>query len=481
MSTERDGGHSLDIQAIPSREEPPIQVVQGEMRSDVEKQKTQEGLLKFSRLGWKRLTILLVVEAIALGALSLPAAFAALGLVGGLVANAIIGLIAIYTGYVVGCVKIKHPELRHYADVGKLMFGKIGYEVMSFMFLLQLVFFAASHCLTGAQAFLAITNNATCSVVFSVVSAILLLALSTPPSFAEIAILGYIDFVSILLAIGITIVATGINSRGVVVDWSTWPKPGVTFTEAFVAILNILFAYSFALCQFSFMSEMHTPTDYMKSVWALGITEGIIYMITGATIFIFVGSDVKSPALLSAGHTIHRVAFGVALPVIFISGAIMVVTAGQFVHGRIYADTLTRFVNTRKGWITWIATISAIVLIGWIIAESIPFFGDLVALTSSLFNSGFTLHIPAIMWFRLLKEGKFSSKKNIGLAILNGSIIIVGLVCLVVGTYAAVQNIVSETLHFMSQLGLTTPRSTTMLRVVNRCLFNAESFRKSLA
>lgn len=171
------------------------------------------------------------------------------------------------------------------------------------------------------------TDYGTCSVVFGVVSSIILLALAVPPSFAEVAILGYIDFASIILAILITIIATGVQSSHSAgglgaVDWSLWPQPDLTFAQGFNAVTNIVFAYSFAVCQFSFMDEMHTPEDYVKSIWALGLIEIVIYTVTGATVYAFVGQSVKSPALLSAGPLLSKIAFGVALPVIFISGSI---------------------------------------------------------------------------------------------------------------------------------------------------------------
>lgn len=432
---------------------PPIDGIEGEppleKPSDVEQQKTEEGIIKFSRLGWKRLTILLIVEAVAIGALSLPQAFARLGMVLGVLLNVCIGIIAVYTGYLIGKVKLKYPQIHHYADAGWLLLGRTGYECFSVIFVLLLVFLSASHCLTGATAFNTITEHGTCSVVFSVVSAILLLLLSIPPSFAEVAILGYIDFVSILLAIGITIIATGVRKNGIAPvpegqEWSAWPQPGLNFQECFVAILNIMFAYSFSVCQFSFMDEMHSPQDYMKSLYTLGVLEVSIYSLTGGLIYAFVGKEVQSPALLSAGPTISKIAFGVALPVIFISGSIFITTASRFIHGRIYANTITRFVNTKKGWLTWLATITVITIIGWVIAEAIPFFSDLVSLCAALFNSPFTFCFPAIMWFMILREGPWNSWKNLALGAWNLFILILGLFCLVGGTYASVQNIVSR-------------------------------------
>ncbi|KAI7273083.1 hypothetical protein KC335_g3622 [Hortaea werneckii] len=132
----------------------------------------KRGEQKYNRLGWKRLTICIIVEAIALGSLSIPSAFAVLGLVPGVIITVGLGFIAIYTSYLIGLVKLKYPSI----------------------------------------AISTIANTNTCAVAWSVVSTVVLFFLALPPSFAEFAILGYIDFVSILLAIGITIVATRVSA-----------------------------------------------------------------------------------------------------------------------------------------------------------------------------------------------------------------------------------------------------------------------------
>ncbi|KAK8024591.1 hypothetical protein PG993_012657 [Apiospora rasikravindrae] len=417
--------------------------------TELEAQKAALGDAHFHRLGWKRLTVILIVEAIALGSLSVPSAFATLGMVAGVILTVGIGLIAIYTSYVVGQVKLAFPEVSHYADAGKLMMGRWGYEIIGAMFTLQLTFLVGSHTLTGTIAFLNITNNGTCSVVFGVVSAIILLALAIPPSFAEVAILGYIDFVSIIAAILITMVATGVNgshAEGGLAQaaWSAWPKENVTFSEAFVAVTNIVFAYSFAVCQFSFMDEMHTPKDYVKSIWALGLIEIFIYTVTGALIYAFVGVDVKSPALLSGGNLMSKIAFGVALPVIFISGSINTTVVGRYIHGRMYKNSVKRFINTKGGWISWLTLISAITLIAWVIAEAIPFFSDLLAICSALFISGFTFYFPAMMWFMLIKKGNWYAKENIWSSVANALVFIIGIITLVAGTYAAIVDIIQQ-------------------------------------
>ncbi|KAL8865386.1 MAG: hypothetical protein Q9174_006912, partial [Haloplaca sp. 1 TL-2023] len=193
---------------------------------------------------------------------------------------------------------------------------------------------------------------------------------------------------------------------------------------------------------YSFMSEMHTPRDYVKSIWALGTIEIVVYTLTGAIIYAFVGSEVASPSILSAPVLVSRVAFGLALPVIFISGSINTIVVGKYIMGRAFPDSEIRYVNTRKGWTVWLALIAGLTVIAWAVAEAIPFFNALLGLISSLFISGFTFYLPALFWFFILKEGRWNaSRKNIGLSIVNGLVFLFGVVVLVCGTYASVWDI----------------------------------------
>lgn len=414
-----------------------------------EPESLQEGEQKFNKLGWKRLTICLIVEAIALGSLSLPAVFATLGMVPGLLITVFIGVLAMYTSYIIGLVKLKYPHIKDYAEALGLIWGPWGYHLAVVMFITMLLLLIGSHVLTGTIALIKITDELSmCALVWGVISAILLFLLALPPTFADFAILGYIDFASILLAIGITIIATGIdasnNPGGLsAVQWRLWPKAGTSFSEAFLAVSNILFAYTFGMVQFSFMDEMHTPSDYVKSTCAIGIIEIVIYTLTGSLIYAFVGDSVASPALLSTSKTVSRVAFGVALPVIFISGSINSTVLGKYFMGRAFRDSKIRLINDARGWAVWLAVLAVITVISWIIGEAIPFFSSLLGVIASLFISGFTIYFPALFWFSLIKEGKWNkSWGNVALSVLNAFVVLVGLVFLGCGTYASIQSIV---------------------------------------
>ncbi|KAH7174487.1 transmembrane amino acid transporter protein-domain-containing protein [Fusarium flagelliforme] len=425
-----------------------------EAADDVEisqqKQLAAQGNAHFHRLGWKRLAIVTIVEAVALGALSLPSAYHTLGMFPGVFLTITLGLVSIYTSYLVGQVKLKFPHITSYADAGRLLLGRFGYELFGLALILELVMVVGSHALTGSIALIDINGGHVCSIVFSAVSAIILFILAIPPSFTEVAILGYIDFVSILAAIGITVIATGIqasDSTGGLsgVEWSAWPKENLSFAEGFVAVSNIIFAFSFAIGQFSFMDEMHTPTDYMKSIYASCFMQISIYTLTGALCYAFIGPAVQSPALLSAGPLVSKIAFGVALPVIFISGSINSTVALRYLHGRMFKDSILRYVNTPMGWVTWISLAAVFTIIAWVIAEAIPIFSDLLSLASALFVSGFSFWIPGVMWFALLCEGKWFEKKNLLFSL--GAILafIIGIVTLGAGTYATIKDIIDIT------------------------------------
>ncbi|KAF2860531.1 hypothetical protein K470DRAFT_270587 [Piedraia hortae CBS 480.64] len=411
-----------------------------------------QGETKFHKLGWIRLTVCLIVEAIALGSLGMPATFAKLGMVPGVLLSVFIGLIAIYTSYVVGQVYMRHPHIKDYADAVALIWGRPGYMLTSVMFVLFLILVVGSHSLTGTIAWIRLTEKTdVCALAWGILSAVLLFLLAIPPTFTEFAILGYIDFASICIAIMCTIVATGVQASKQAggmsaVNWSMWPPDDITFSSAFLAVTNVVFAYSFAVCQFSFMAELHTPKDYVKSIWALGLTEMVIYTLTGALVYAFVGQDVKSPALLSAGHTMSRVVFGIALPVIFISGSINGTVACRYFISKVFANNeKVKYINTAQGWAWWIFLLAVATLIGWVVAEAIPIFNDLLGIISSLFISGFTFYFPALFWFCLVKQGKwYQGTKNIVLSLLNAVIFLVGMIVLVCGTYASIADILES-------------------------------------
>lgn len=61
-----------------------------------------------------------------------------------------------------------------------------------------------------------------------------------PLSFAEFTILSYINFVSIITALSITIITTSVVCNLLTVEWSAWPLEDISLKSAFLSMINIV-------------------------------------------------------------------------------------------------------------------------------------------------------------------------------------------------------------------------------------------------
>lgn len=374
-------------------------------------EKSSDGSALFNKMSWQRLAVCLICEAIALGVLSLPKAFATLGMIPGVISTVVMGIMATYTALIVGEMKCRYPQITGYPDLAKMMFGKVGYVIVAIMMTGLLVLSTGSHVLTGIMAFQALSSHSVCSVYFGILSAFLLFLLGLPKTFHRMAILAYIDFASITAAVVVAIVAASFESAkkpgGLsATEWYAFPpkNSNSNFVECTIALTNIALAYAYVHCLPSFMSELHRPADYRKSIMTLGTSQIVMYTLIGSTLYYFKGVDVKDMSLQSLNPTMQKVVFGLALPVIFISGSINSNTAARFVYSHIFPITsVHRYINTRMGYSIWFALNGGITLIAFISAEVIPSFPTFLGLKAALFSACFSFTFPTFMFFKFIR------------------------------------------------------------------------------
>ena len=67
---------------------------------------------------------------------------------------------------------------------------------------------------------------------------------------------------------------------------------------------------------------MKNPKDFPKALYTLQISATTLYLVTGVVIYAYTGENTVSPALGNTGHTLRRIAYGLALPTIIISGVV---------------------------------------------------------------------------------------------------------------------------------------------------------------
>ena len=77
------------------------------------------------------------------------------------------------------------------------------------------------------------------------------------------------------------------------------------------------------MAYFSFMSEMRDPREFPKALITLQTVEVALYVIAAVVIYRFAGPDVASPALGSTGPVVKKVAYGIALPTVRTTTALL--------------------------------------------------------------------------------------------------------------------------------------------------------------
>ncbi|OJJ53546.1 hypothetical protein ASPSYDRAFT_187757 [Aspergillus sydowii CBS 593.65] len=389
--------------------------------------------VKYKVLKWWQCGLLMVAETISLGILSIPAAVAGLGLAPAIVILLSMGVVASYTGYVIGQFKWRYPHVVSMADAGEVLMGRFGREVLFSGQMLFLIFLMASHILTFTVAMNTLTEHGTCSLVFGVVGLIVSLILSLPRTMKNMSWLSLASFISIFSAVMIAMVAIGIEHPGGPVKATTETNLVTGFTSA----LNIILSYASHNAFFNVIAELKDPKDFPKALTLLQSIDISLYLVAGVVIYYFAGADVESPALGSVNPLVSKVAYGIALPTIIIAGVINGHIACKSIYTRVWAGTDRMQKRDVMAVGSWIGIGVALWVVAWIIATAIPVFSSLLSLMTALFASWFSFSLPGAFWLFMNRGLWFSSKRKIALTCLNVFCFVIGVVMCALGLYAS--------------------------------------------
>ncbi|KAF2764290.1 hypothetical protein EJ03DRAFT_392117 [Teratosphaeria nubilosa] len=388
--------------------------------------------VQYRTMTWWQAAIIMVAETISLGILSLPSVLASIGIVPGVILIAGLGLIATYTGYIFYQFKLRYPFVHNMADVGEVLLGSWGREIFGAAQTIFLVFTMGSHVLTFTIALNAISQHATCTIVWSVVGLVLFLIFSLPRTLKKVSYLSIASFISIFAAVMITMIGVGIEQPDSVVQATV----AVEFASAFASVTNIIFAYAGHVAFFSFISELRDPRDFPKALFFLQTCDIILYIVVSVVVYRYTGPDVASPALGSTETIVKRVAYGIALPTIIIAGIIYAHVAAKYIYVRIFRGTRHMSKKTFLSVGSWLGIVLTLWIVAWVIAESIPVFNDLLGLISSLFASWFTYGLAGILWLYLNHGQWFCDGRKSALTIVNFLIFAMGAAICGIGLYA---------------------------------------------
>lgn len=327
------------------------------------------------------------------------------------------------------------------------------------MFVLNNTFIMGFHCLVGAKYMNTMNDNRAnvCSIVFSVIMALVSWLCSMPRTFSALARLAtlsaFFTFISVLLA---TIFA-GIEPH----PGAGWPSlgppqvlavplAGTTFVDGMNAFLNISYTFIGQITLPSFIAEMKEPKDFGKALWAVTIAEVILFSLVGSIIYAYTGTNYyTAPAFGSLGSDLYvKVSFSFMIPTLIFLGVLYASVSARFIFFRLFRGTKHMGSHTLVGWLSWAGILAVLWVLAFIIAEVIPFFVDLLALMSSLFDSFFGFIFWGVAYLRMrhadhgIRFWRIRGFRGMFGAALNVLLIAIGLFFLGAGTYTSVESII---------------------------------------
>ncbi|KAH7125434.1 N amino acid transport system protein [Dendryphion nanum] len=386
---------------------------------------SEEGAqIHYKTMEWWHCGVLLIAENISLGVLALPQAVAWLGLVPGLLLIFVLGVLAGYTGFIIGQFKEAFPQVASFADCGELIAGRIGKEIMALCQVLLLVFIMSAHVLSFALAMNVMTDHRMCTVGFALIGMVVQFFLGLPRTLKGVSYLSIFSCFSVFVAVTIAMIAIAIIKPDMGNVSAVSPKMSVV--TGLTPVMNIVLAYAGHVGFFGFCAELKNPRDFRKSLAFMQTIAVTFYMLISVIIYYYAGANVASPALGSAPTIIRKIAFGIALPTIIIAGVINGSVAAKYIYIRLWKGTNVIHQKSFKSNGSWVAICAILWFVSWVIAESIPNFNSLLALIGATFCSWFSYGIPGGLWLYMNKSCLFSSALKGALTILNCGIFLLG-------------------------------------------------------
>ncbi|KAJ5789535.1 transmembrane amino acid transporter protein-domain-containing protein [Penicillium psychrosexuale] len=383
-------------------------------------------------VGWIGSNVIMMKTQIGLGVLAIPAAFDKLGIVPGVICLCAVGAITTWSDYMVGDFKRpSSPGLRA---------GRCGcLDVWP-------------HRSGVLRTYVLFINHGACTAVFVVVAAIIGFFCSSICTLGRISWLAWVGLSTFLTAILIVTIAVAVQERpaaapqdGVwISDYKIVNNP--SFTDAVSAVSTMVLAYCGTPAFFNIIAEMRDPRRYNRSLFiAQGGVSGV-YILIGCMVYYYCGSYVASPALGSAGGTVKRISYGIALPGLLVSITITSHISAKFFFIRLLRGTQHLTSNSFIHWGTWLGCTLGVTLVAYVIASAIPVFDSLVSLVGALLGTLISFQPYGCMWlYDNWHSGKAKPSFKWALGVAWALIVILsGTFLTIAGTYGAAVNIVKS-------------------------------------
>lgn len=322
----------------------------------------------------------------------------------------------------------------------------------------------------------ALSEHAACTVYWALIATVLVAATASVRKFHDIGWLTWAGFISIFAAVFIVVVAVTQLDRP-----AAAPQTG-DFDLGYHAIAYPTFAVGIGASAAIFVSsagtsaflpvisEMRNPKDYNKAMFTCMAIVQSAYLSFALVVYRWCGKWVASPSLGSAGETIKKVSYGVGFIGLIVSATLYLHVAAKYLFVRILRNSPHLQKNTVVHWGVWLSCTCGLSTISFVLAESIPIFNYLIALTGTVCFAPLAIILPGLFWLHDHKSWRSGTMGQKAAYYAHCFLPLLGAFFCVGGTYGTIQQIIDA---YAS--GLIGRSSATLFMQMNTKLMNIQA------
>ncbi|KAL2829306.1 transmembrane amino acid transporter protein-domain-containing protein [Aspergillus pseudoustus] len=373
--------------------------------NDFEVFKRSDDLVDFRTVSWIRASLIYMKTIFALGVLSIPLACAQIGAAPAAILVVAFGGLATYHAIVLGNFRNNHPRCHSMADMAGVVGGPILREFVGGMFVIFWVLGTGIGISGSTVAFNALSNHATCTVWWGFIAAVVVIALGSVRKYQHISWVTTLGFASVFTGVFIVVIGVTTTDRPAAAP-QEGPfelgyyavAPSVSFSTGMSATLTIFASTGGSSAFLPVISEMKRPKDYPKAVYLCMAIVNAAYLAFSLVVYRWCGTWVASPSLGSAGETLKKVSFGVALAGLLITPGLSLHGAAKYLFVRIMRNSPHFQTNTVTHWAVWLSCTIGLGIVSFIIYEAVPIFNYLLTLTSAICCAPLAIVFPVVFW-----------------------------------------------------------------------------------
>ncbi|SPO06523.1 related to neutral amino acid permease [Cephalotrichum gorgonifer] len=411
-------------------------------------QPTADGV-NFRTVGWIWATMIFLKMTFATGVMTIPSAMYSLGAVPGALNIIGWGALSTYVGVIQGNFRNRHPRCHSIADMADVVGGGVLRELTGALFVATWIICAASGISGASTALNALSDHATCTNWFSLVATVCIVVMASIRKFEKLGWLTWAGFASVFTAVLIVVIGVTLNERP-----AAAPQTGVfelgyhafgvpSFMEGVSAAATIFASGAGTSAFLPVISEMRNPRDYKKALYACMSIVVASYLSFSLVVYRWCGQWVASPSLGSAGPTLKKVAYGIGLLGLLVTGCLYVHVSAKYIFVRILRNSKHLQANTVIHWGTWLCCTVCLSIIAFLIASAIPIFNYILGLAGSLGFAPIALILPAWLWVHDHGDWRTASPMKAVAYYLHWLMALLGVFMTVGGTYGIIDSVIA--------------------------------------